>query len=128
MGGIIDRLRQSPTSDGLINRQGHQIVNHAGWHRVATGSGWILAAATLACLGLTGGVSHAEVAPDAHRIYVLGLGAQNASYDCKQGEQLEGATVEIVINTLPGEDDVRRSSGDGVEDWSCRVNWQVDPG
>jgi hypothetical protein len=81
----------------------------------------------VASLALTG-ISHAEPAPDAHRIYVLGMGAQNASYDCKQGERIEGATVEIVVNTLPGTDDVRRSPDQGVEDWSCRVNWQVEPG
>jgi hypothetical protein len=87
-----------------------------------------LASTTEETLGLTAGVAHAEVAPDAHRIYVLGLGAQNASYDCKQGERIEGATVEIVVNTLPGTDVVSGSADQSVEDWSCRVNWQVEPG
>ena len=103
-------------------------VTCLSWPRAAAGLAGVCAAATLAILGLTGGVSHAEVAPDAHRIYVLGLGAQNGSYDCQQGQRIEGATVEIVINTLPGTDDVRLSADHGVEDWSCRVNWQVDPG
>ena len=114
------------TVDWPTDARGYQLIHRAGPRRAAASHAWMLAAA-LAALGLSGGVAQAEVAPDVHRIYVLGLGAQNASYDCKQGERIEGATVEIVVNTLPGTDDVSGSAGRGIEDWSCRVNWQVDP-
>jgi len=39
-------------------------------------------------------------------------------FDCKQGQRIENASVEIVVNTVPGNDDVRGSDSQDVEDWS----------